>query len=154
MRIDVWYHPTKFRLNRIRTVGCESIWRFQEARTYGAPPRGVGESDTERFADWVLAQSLNRRTRFQLNRIRTVGSESIWKFQEARPHSASWEEIAKSETERLCAPMSFIILQSFNLVGHVILEELIIEDFKRRAPTAPLGGNRKIRDWATLRTNV
>ena len=68
------------------------------------------------------------------------------KISDGAPHSAPWEEIEKSRTERLCAPMSSIILQSFNLVGHIIMEEIEIEDFKRRAPTAPLGGNRKISD--------
>ena len=39
------------------------------------------------------------------------------------PHNAPWEGIVKSGTERLCAPMSGITLQSFNLVGHVIRKE-------------------------------
>ena len=37
---------------------------------------------------------------------------------------APWEEIANSGTEQLCAPMSSITLRSFNLVGHVIREEI------------------------------
>ena len=51
-----------------------------------------------------------------------------------RAHSAPWEKVAKSGTERLCAPMSSIILKSFNSVGHVIREEIEIEDFKTHAP--------------------
>ena len=42
----------------------------------------------------------------------------------ARTYSFPWEEIAKSGPERLCAPMSSIILQSFNLVGHIMREEI------------------------------
>ena len=76
-----------------------------------------------------------------------------WIFQGARPHSAQWEEIAKSGTERLCAPKFSNILQSFNVVGHVIRGKIEIEDFKRRAPQHPLE-DREIADWATLRTNV
>ena len=33
--------------------------------------------------------------------------------------------IAKSETERLCALMFSIILQNFNMVGHVTREEIV-----------------------------
>ena len=59
---------------------------------------------------------------------------------------APCEEISKSGTERLCTPMFSIILRNFNSVGHVMMEEVQIEDFKIRAATAPLGGNRKIRN--------
>ena len=59
------------------------------------------------------------------------------KISDGAPHSAPWEEIEKSRTERLCAPMTSITLQCFKLVGHVIKEEIETEDFKRRAPTAP-----------------
>ena len=30
VQIDVWYQPIEFQLSRMNTVGCESIWRFQE----------------------------------------------------------------------------------------------------------------------------
>ena len=42
-------------------------------------------------------------------------------------YSAPWEEFEKSGAERLCAPMSGINLQSSNLVGHVIREEIKTE---------------------------
>ena len=48
---------------------------------------------------------------------------------EAFKRHAPREEIAKSENERLCAPISRFILQSFNLVGHVLREEIEIENF-------------------------
>ena len=63
-------------------------------------------------------------------------------------------KIRDCATLRLCAPTSSIILQRFNIVGHVIKEEVKIEDFKRRATQRPLRENRKIRDWATLCNNV
>ena len=33
LQTDVKYHSTQFQLNRPRTVGCESVWIFQEARS-------------------------------------------------------------------------------------------------------------------------
>ena len=32
VRTDVWYHPTKFQFNQIRTLGCESISRLQKEK--------------------------------------------------------------------------------------------------------------------------
>ena len=46
------------------------------------------------------------------------------KIPKGAPPTAPLGEIAKSGTERLCAPMSSIILQSFNLVGHEIREKI------------------------------
>ena len=84
-------------------------------------------------------------TKFQLNRIRTVGRESISKFQKARPYSATWAVIAKLGTERLCARMSSIILQSFDLAGHVIRRRYKVKISRGAPPQRFLGGNRKIR---------
>ena len=54
----------------------------------------------------------------------------------APPHRP-WEEIAKSGTELLCTPTSSIILQSFNLVGHVIKEEIEKTVLNRRTDGHP-----------------
>ena len=58
------------------------------------------------------------------------------KVSRGAPPQRPWKKIAKYGTEQLCAPLSSIILQSFNLIGHVIGKEIEIEHFKRRAPTA------------------
>ena len=76
VRIDVWYHPTKFQLNRIRNVGCESIWKFQEASPHGKPLEGSGKIQ---LWCWMLGLM-----------------SGIIQRCEAPPHSAPWEEIGKS----------------------------------------------------------
>ena len=49
--------------------------------------------------------------------------ETEIEYFKSAPPQRLLEEIVKSGTERLCALISSIILQSFNSVGHVIKEE-------------------------------
>ena len=53
--------------------------------------------------------------------------------------------------------MYSIIMQSFNLVGHVMREEIKTEDFKRRAPTAHPGKksqNQRLSDFCASMTGT
>ena len=97
-------------------------------------------SDAVRVASGLLSLLAKR---FKLVKFasndRNVLEARFKDFKRRVRHSAPREEIAKSGTERLCALTSSISLQSFNLVARIISEEIEIEDFKRRAPTPPLG---------------
>ena len=94
------------------------LWIDLKISRCGSPQRPMRENRNIQLQTIVRIDDLCHPTKFQHNRIRTAGCESIWRFQEAR----LWEEIAKSGTERICAPMASIILPTFNLVGHVIRE--------------------------------
>ena len=108
----------QFQLNWMNTVSCVSIFRVSR----GTPPqrplerkrriqlRAIERTDAyyhpiERTDVW------HHSTKFQLNRMKILGCELIWRFQETLPHSDLWEKIAKSGTERLCSPTSSINLQ-------------------------------------------
>ena len=98
---DVEYHPNKFQLNRIKTVGCESISKFQDARRHSAPLGG-----NRKIRDWATM------------RINVLCHYA--KFQLSRPRN----------------------------------KEIEIEYFKRRAPQRFLSGSRKIKHWEAVRTIV
>ena len=83
MQMMSWKHPATFQLNRIKTLGSESIWNSQEARPDSAPCKEIEKSGSKR-----LCGLMSRIIKFRLNRIRTKGCEAMWRSQEARPHSA------------------------------------------------------------------
>ena len=72
--------------------------------------RPLGENRKIRLRAIVQTGVYYHPTKVQLNHMRTVGSETISRFQEARPHGTPWNEIAKSGTEQLCPLNSSIIL--------------------------------------------
>ena len=55
-----------------------------------------------------------------MEEMETENFKRLWIDLKDSKRRVPWEETAKSGTERLCAPTSCIIPQSFNLVGHVI----------------------------------
>ena len=129
-----WYYHTKFQLIRRNTVGCESIWKFQEARPKCTPCGKLENPTPSGCADY-------RPAKFQLNRIRSVAWESIGISQKARPHSTSWKKIEKSGSARLWGLMFSIILQRhLNRIYIVSCESAVkIRRWKISigAPTAP-----------------
>ena len=122
---DVWYRSTKFQLNRIRTLGCESIWRLQQPRPRSA--HGGNRKIGRRASVWT--DVLYDPAKFQLNRVRTVGWDSIWWLQEA--------------FVRLYGLMSIIILPSLRSIEWELWAVNRFEDSKVRSPTAPPGRKSK-----------
>ena len=75
VRTDVLYHHTTFHLICMRTVGCETIWKLQEACPYSTS----WEEIKIRLRKIVQTNVQWHPTKFQLNRMNTVGCESISK---------------------------------------------------------------------------
>ena len=95
------------------TVGCESNWKLQETCPHSSSWEEIKISGSARFcglSSYQVSAQSDEYCRLWIN----------LKISRGAPPQRPWEEIAKSGTMRLCAPMSRIIMQSFNIVGHVI----------------------------------
>ena len=110
-----WCLGSSYQVSAQSDKNCRLWIDFNISR--GVPPqRPLGEN--RKIRDWATMR-INVSyyyAKFQLSRPRNKVKIDIEDFK----RRASWEEIAKSATGGLCAPLSSIILQSFNSVGHVI----------------------------------
>ena len=104
VRTDIYYHPTKIRHNRIRTVGCKSIWRYQEARPHNALWEEMKKSGLERLCGLTCTIILSCSAQSNKNcrlRIERCGSSRTDVRTRVSFYKVIWKERKKGKTDIL-----------------------------------------------------